>query len=305
MSNIVEISVKKDLKEDRSHGDYRFPVDIHKDYFPSTDTGHYFPIPCHWHPEVELLMVTQGALHYQINLTEYDIKPGEAIFVNSNQLHSGYAMGENGTRAHSFIFHPSFFSGQEESLIYQKYVQPLLENTSFPAFHLTPEDEQQKHFLSVLESCYYLQKNRQDGWEMELLSNLTVCWTMLWKLSRNDDHRIPVSRKNSRDRQNIRYLLDYIKYHYKEKLTLDDLAGAAALSPGECGRLCKRVLHQTPMNYLLSYRIEKSIPYLVKHELSITEIALKVGFSSSSYYAEIFHRLKGVSPREFRNRIIR
>lgn len=305
MSKIPNIQTQSNLKENFSHGDYSFPVDIHKDYFPpfrETKERHY--IPCHWHPEVEILLVTEGSLHYQVDLEEYDIFPGEAIFVNSNQLHAGYPTSDKDTRMHSLIFHPSFIYGKESSLIYQKYVQPLLENSAFPSCHMKPDDEEQALFLKQMDKCYYLHKNQPANWELELLTTMAGSWMHLWNLSCRKVSQVPVSRKASRDRQNIRAFLDFVHEHYAEKLTLADLADASALSPGECGRLCNRVLHQTPMNYLLSYRIEQSIPDLLNHELSITEIALKVGFSGSSYYAEIFRRMKGVSPREFRNRIL-
>lgn len=303
-SKIPEVNVEKNLKQNLSHGTYSFPVDIHKDYFPARKKDHSsYSIPCHWHPEVEILLVTEGALHYKVALNEYDILPGEAIFVNSGQLHSGYPITDQDTRMHSIIFHPSFLSSQQSSLIYQKYIQPLLDNAAFPACHLKPQDYEQQKFLHLLNRCYYLYKNHPDLWELEFLSLMASCWIKLWNLSLKESQQTPVNRKLSRDQQNIRSFLDFIHEHYAEKLTLADLADAASLSPGECGRLCNRILHQTPMNYLLSYRIEQSIPDLLAQELSITDIALKVGFSGSSYYAEIFRRMKGVSPREFRNRI--
>lgn len=45
------------------------------------------------------------------------------------------------------------------------------------------------------------------------------------------------------------------------------------------------------MNYLMTYRIEQSIPLLVNTSYTITEIALQVGFSGASYYTKIFHRI--------------
>lgn len=302
MEVIEGMKREKNLKENLSHGDYSFPLDIHKDYFSSFE-GRYRYVPCHWHPEVEIMIVASGALHYQINLKEYDIYPGEAIFINANQLHSGYPLGDSATQGHCIIFDPAFLYGQESSVIYRKYMYPLLENPGFTSFHLKPEDEEQIRCLECLNRCYDHNKEKKGSWELDVLSDLSGFWSALFLIGSRESSTVPVSKKASRDRQNIKALLDFIQKHYAESITLEDMADAAALSPGECGRLCKRVLHQTPVNYLNSYRIEQSIPYLVRQELSITEIALKVGFSGSSYYAEIFKRIKGVPPREFRNKI--
>ena len=59
-------------------------------------------------------------------------------------------------------------------------------------------------------------------------------------------------------------ILEFIRNHYTQKISLADIAGAAALSTGECGRICKRLLHQTPFEYLNAYRVEQSIPDLLK-----------------------------------------
>lgn len=110
-------------------------------------------------------------------------------------------------------------------------------------------------------------------------------------------------KKISRDRKALDTFLTYIHSHYTGKISLKDLADAVSVSPGECERLCKRLLHQTPMNYLMTYRIEQSIPLLVNTSYTITEIALQVGFSGASYYTEIFHRIMGITPSDYRCRI--
>lgn len=57
------------------------------------------------------------------------------------------------------------------------------------------------------------------------------------------------------------------------------------------------------MNYLMSYRIEQSIPLLVNTSYTITEIALQVVFPGASYYTEIFHRIMGITPSDYRCQI--
>lgn len=109
MNNISNVSIEKNLKENSNHGDYTFPVDIHQDYFPASSENEQHCILCHWHPEVEILLVTKGSLHSQVNLKEYEILPGEAIFVNANQLHAGYPTSAGDTRLHSFFLIPAFF----------------------------------------------------------------------------------------------------------------------------------------------------------------------------------------------------
>ena len=72
------------------------------------------------------------------------------------------------------------------------------------------------------------------------------------------------------------------------------------MSVGHCGRLFMQVLQTTPYEYLINYRIKKSIPLLLSDNLNITEISENVGFSNASYYTEIFKRVMDLSPTKYK-----
>jgi len=59
-------------------------------------------------------------------------------------------------------------------------------------------------------------------------------------------------------------------------------------------------LGTTPIKYLQRYRIHQAKKLLKESGLSVTEIALKVGFSDSGYFSRVFHRETGLSPEAFR-----
>jgi AraC-like DNA-binding protein len=62
----------------------------------------------------------------------------------------------------------------------------------------------------------------------------------------------------------------------------------------------RKELGTTPITYLQRYRINQAKTLLRDSQQTITEIALNVGFSDSSYFSRIFHRETGVSPEMFR-----
>jgi AraC-like DNA-binding protein len=101
----------------------------------------------------------------------------------------------------------------------------------------------------------------------------------------------------------IKSALNYIHVHYKEAIRLKDISNSCNLSNSSCCRLFKKIVHHTPLDYLLSYRIQKSIPYLLNEGLNITEVAISVGFSSSSYYSEIFKKYMNCSPTVYKHKI--
>ena len=105
---------------------------------------------------------------------------------------------------------------------------------------------------------------------------------------------------NSNDVLRLSKILDFIHSNYKNKITLDDIAESCNISKSECCRFFKKATRQTPFEYLLNYRIKKSIPLLLNDKYNITEIAEKVGFSNASYYTEIFKRVMDLSPTKYK-----
>ena len=97
----------------------------------------------------------------------------------------------------------------------------------------------------------------------------------------------------------MKKILAFIQDNYAQKITLTDIADAAHVSKSECCRLFKKVMKQTPVSYLIDYRIQKSIPLLLTKSLNITQIAESVGFGNSSYFSEMFRRVLHCSPSDY------
>ncbi|MDR1654387.1 MAG: helix-turn-helix transcriptional regulator, partial [Treponema sp.] len=96
------------------------------------------------------------------------------------------------------------------------------------------------------------------------------------------------------------HILGFIHTHYAEKITLDDIAGAGMMCRSKCCRLFRQTLHQTAIEYLHHYRIRKSLDLLRETDLGITGISEACGFNGASYYTEVFTKIMGTSPRNYR-----
>ena len=95
-------------------------------------------------------------------------------------------------------------------------------------------------------------------------------------------------------------MLHFIDLHYMDPITLKELASSFHISESTCSRLFRKHLSVSPITYLLTYRIEKSLPLLSDTRQTVTEIAYACGFHSASYYCKFFKQVKGISPRSFR-----
>ena len=99
--------------------------------------------------------------------------------------------------------------------------------------------------------------------------------------------------------QRLKDILSYLQEHASEELSLEDIAAHAGLCKSECCRFFKKYMRMTIFDYLLSTRIQNSIPLLMDGE-NITTIAGLVGFSSPAYYGQIFKRYMGMSPSQYK-----
>jgi AraC-like DNA-binding protein len=98
----------------------------------------------------------------------------------------------------------------------------------------------------------------------------------------------------------IKMIIDYISNHYIEKIELIDLANEINLSKSACCREFKRYMKCSIFEYIINYRLLISTKLLLTTNDSITNIAYKCGFGSTSYFIEKFKNKTGVTPFIYR-----
>jgi AraC family transcriptional regulator len=102
----------------------------------------------------------------------------------------------------------------------------------------------------------------------------------------------------------LRRAVELMHAHLERELPLEELAEAAYLSPFHFARLFKKATGASPHAYLAALRIERAKSLLATTDLSITEIATRVGYSSPSHFTKAFRQSTGLAPRAFRAALI-
>jgi AraC family transcriptional regulator len=98
----------------------------------------------------------------------------------------------------------------------------------------------------------------------------------------------------------LRHAIEYIDDNLKSELTLAAIAEAVALSPGHFAHAFRQATGVAPHRYGVERRVERAKALLRGSNMPITEIADRVGCSSHSHFSVLFHRITGLTPRQFR-----
>ena len=132
----------------------------------------------------------------------------------------------------------------------------------------------------------------------------TVCQDLLEvvliRLGRQRDIALSGEAAGPRSSRECDLVRRYIDNHFKENLTLDQLARMAHINKYHLAHTFQREFHTSPISYLIARRIQESRFLLRETDHSISQIAQILGFSSLSYFSQSFRRLEGVSPAEYR-----
>lgn len=95
-------------------------------------------------------------------------------------------------------------------------------------------------------------------------------------------------------------MISYIHRHFGEKISLADIADSAGISEREALRTFRKMLNQTPVDYLNDYRMSQACERLASTDETITEIALSCGFSDSAYFSRQFKKAYQINPAAYR-----
>lgn len=110
----------------------------------------------------------------------------------------------------------------------------------------------------------------------------------------------PMQSDNQEQISILRKAIIYMNQHLEDQLTLEEVAGVVGLSPTYFSRLFSNDMKMTYIEYLTKIRIEESKKFLVDSKESISDIALRLGFSDQSYFSKVFKKVEGMTPGKYR-----
>ncbi len=246
----------------------------------------------HWHDDLEFISILSGSMDYNVNGEIIHLEAGQGIIVNARQLHYGFSTEHKECVFYCVLLHPMLLCTSQH--IDHDFVSPLLSDSSLPYILLDHHTEWQSAILSEIEAMYLCKDKKNAPLYIQ------NAFYHIWILLTENAVKVRRIKKQDRNLSVLKDMLSFIQKNYGSKITLDDIARSGNVSKSTCLVIFKKYLRDTPTNYLIGYRLKKSIKLLQNTDLSISEIAFEVGFGGISYFAETFRKNYGCSPSEYR-----
>lgn len=252
-------------------------------------------VDVHWHNDIEFNVVRKGSLNFLINGETVRLEEGQGLVVNSRRLH-GHSTDGQDCEYLCTLMHPMLLCASSE--LEQRYVAPMIDDGFLPYVKLDGSAEWHGRVIERLGRIHY---HVGDAAAPMIIQSLFYeIWLEMYENLRSHDSETPSAQRTDRGLNATREMVVYVQEHFREKVTLEDIAKAGAVSKSTCLALFKKYLHDSPINYMILCRVSAAAERLESSGLSVTEIAYECGFSSASYFIETFGKVRGVSPLEYR-----
>lgn len=290
----TKIIIDETLRETVPHGNEEYPF---KYYVEDIWLFDFHCIDWHWHPEVEFVFVEKGTAEFLVGSEKHILNTGMGIFINSQTIHRFEAA--ESTIIPNIVFSPSLLS-HKESLIYQKYIQPIL-NSSIGCLIFSPDIPWQDDVLNILLSIFTIQE-KENASEIKTAELLLKLWNVIYENIRISE-TIPMLRASAQAQAQLQIMMQYIHKNYSYRISLDDIVQTVSLSRSSVLNIFNKYLHISPINYLVNYRLKCAAKLLSTTENSVSSIAQDTGFENIGYFCRKFKELFQSTPSEYRRAI--
>lgn len=238
----------------------------------------------HEHGVHELYFLLKGNTRYFLCDEIFFLHPGDMVFIPKNQLHQTEYNSNIGIERILFSFDDDFVDPGLRYLLREMTVNK----------HITFD---QHGLLKITDIVNKIEKELQKGKvlneEMQRLyfQQLLILISRYRKPAEDDTPPAPLML--------IQRILAYINENYNTDITLSSLAETFSISQSHLSKSFKSVSGLGINEYINVCRVSAAKTLLETTDMSITQIATKCGFNDSNYFAAVFKKIVGVTPKKY------
>lgn len=264
------------------------PLSIYNTNVPK----HY---PAHRHEFLEFFLITEGTGYQIINGKSYRLQPGTCAFLLPYQIHELITTSTEPLRMYLILF------GQDllySSSAYEEGLEKLImDSEELPPSLLI--EEHQDYVIEIMNRMLH-EYRQQHPWRNHVLRyNLLELIIFFNRLQL--ENKLSSSNKSDYNSNSIWPIIQYIHLHFREPLSLSQLAQTFDMNPTYLSGEFKKQIGSNFVHFLQEVRIRHASALLASTDLSGIEIAIEVGFASFRSFSRVFRQWKGVTPKQYRN----
>ena len=242
--------------------------------------GDWHSVP-HTHNHLELFYIVGGKGQFMIQVQLYPVNSNNLVIINPNVTHTEVSLNAQPL---------------EYIVMGIEGIELATSESSNGQFSILD------HFESVeisgcLRNILREMEQKNPGYEDICQAFMEI---LIIRLMRNTALAVPAEPQVISGNRQCAAVKRYIDQHFKESLTLEQLAEDAHMNKYYLSHAFKREYGTSPINYMITKRIEESKYLLAETDLSMSQIAQLLGFSSLSYFSQVFRRTQATTPMEYR-----
>ncbi len=237
----------------------------------------------HWHDYIEMEIILSGVAEHIYNSQVTNVSRGHTYIITSHDFHALHAQSD--VVLLNVCFH---------SHVMEKEVRETLELISNKNIYGILNEE------SLVKAADMVKRIADEQGQVGPLSNAmskAVLGQLLIDIMRLSDKQLPQN-----DNSLAAKALAYVHTHFKEPLSISDVAHTMSVSPNYLGRLFSEYTGVSFNDYLNDLRLKYACNMLRFSGLATKEIAALSGYSSVEYFFYVFKKKMGMTPKEYRTK---
>ena len=244
----------------------------------------------HFHPEWELIWITEGVLTVRFGAEERLSRKGDLFLFCPGQVHEFQKAGESATFLCLQIL-PQLFSDSVPA-----FAQFAVDNSHVNAYLHGREQERVRELLRQMLSEYL---ERSPFYELRCLGACAELMALL--LTELPSHRLTEEERAHTDQRNARLerFIRFVDENYMHKIKLSDFALAEGCSTSYISRFVRTALNQNFQEYVNSVRFHSACRLIAMGGKKMLDVCEESGFSDYRYFSGMFKKHFGLTPEEY------
>lgn len=262
--------------------------------------------PMHSHEFAEIAYILSGIGEHTVNGVTDTVGTGDILLLGSNVLHMFTSRPGKPLIIYNCLFQPlSVDSAIEEGIgfadIVYRYLNNFIQGTEASDNFIKQKGFHIYDIGYIMEYMYKEYTNKKSGYQQIIKSELAKLLILIFRqyCETEDQAKITLTYKQLI----VENTVNYLKKYHNQKISCRQLAERAYLSTAHLSRIFKEVTGHTIVQVLQHIRIEAACDLLDNTELSVSEIALQVGYSDIKYFYHLFEQYVSAAPGAYRDKI--